>query len=479
MKRNRLLFILFICAFITSCYFFSELSLVILFFNYAFLLVVGIFRLGLALKKPQQKPDIHLTVSENLKLSVLIQVCDEPLKQVYNTIRSICNQQKVDFELIVLLSESAVAFTDQLQKFCSHFNLEVQLIPNYLNDSSQFYPFLYNKIAFESAYVLTLKADYILKPNALAEALSEIKHRQTHAVQFPIGYLNETTYNQGMKEELDHYYQYHLRGIDSFQNLLPNGSIFLIKKEVLKEFKYHYAVSIAEDPSLETVFLENDFKIYHSQSILGWGKMPGNMLALNNYRKRWMLTKLRMLRELWKSPLLPLRLKLASTIRISPWTNLMALPILAFYAGIFLPFSTMDIQPIVAMSIASYYLYFIIQFVLLGISSRFDAIRQICGFMAHMGMILHGAFYWLYFLIFSEPAKEKKSALEYSRIHFLSVTVFLATFLSCCILHVLYAPALAPASFVLFIILSISQISVVRELKKSGEDLSNSIYQIG
>lgn len=471
-------FLLLILLFLLSCYVFSELSLLLLLVNLTLLLLVGVYRIALLIKYPVKKSS-EASLIDELKISIHLQVNEEPIKVVYNAIRSICNQNYSNFELIILLNKSATPLKCTLIKFCQKYNQSIRVFSSYEKNSENFHRVICNSIVSKDAqYILTLKARYVLQPNALSTALKQIKEYSTHAVQFPIGYFNEAPYNLGIKEELEHYYHYYSDNIDSSLNFMPADSIIILKKEVFEATNYQYSTDISEVTRLEILFRENNYKIYHSPSVVGWEIIPEGLLNLNFYQKKWISAKLNIVRKLWKSKVLPLQVKLISTIRLTVWLNFTALPIIAFLSSIFLPLHPEEIQPVIAMSIASFYLHFIIQFVLFGISTKFNVIKQTKGFLANTNTILQGAFYWFYNFILSKKETTAGVSFQHSRVYQISIYLFLALLLCCCTLQFIYTPSLAFPSFILFVIVTTSHINSNREFRNVRENLTNSIYPI-
>ena len=258
---------------------------------------------------------------------------------------------------------------------------------------------------------------------------------------------------------------------------MPADSIIILKKEVFEATNYQYSTDISEVTRLEILFRENNYKIYHSPSVVGWEIIPEGLLNLNFYQKKWISAKLNIVQKLWKSKVLPLQVKLISTIRLTVWLNFTALPIIAFLSSIFLPLHPEEIQPVIAMSIASFYLHFIIQFVLFGISTKFNVIKQTKGFLANTNTILQGAFYWFYNFI-SKKETTAGVSFQHSRVYQISIYRFLALLLCCCTLQFIYTPSLAFPSFILFVIVATSHINSNREFRNVREKLTNSIYPI-
>ena len=405
MQRSLLVFIVLVTGIIVLSTFFPVSLEILLMLNLFFLIVLGVSRLFL------KSSDFNLSLKNkdhgNPMVSIHIPCCNEPVGVVKKAIQAAYAQDYKNLEIIVLSNNTRY---EQLYQ-------PVKWLISTLSDKVKFYHIddvkgykagalnMCNKLtSSEAKYIFILNSDYILEPDAISTAVSDIESTGVALLQYPRFYYNGDP-EDGIYQDIEHYNNVYSRGSNSYFSSLPLGSLTLIRKSALDDVGGWPVSSITENTSLGVRLLLRGYNSLFVSRQIGKGSLPNSYEALKTQRSRWIFGNIQSLKEVL-SLKGPLRVKGYLIIQLTAWMNFLGLPIISLLLASSLVLFGVDANFSLAiyLSVISLFLQALFKYILFFKSSNGNSRLANSGFLAHLATAELGAYvWWRYFLNSTMP----------------------------------------------------------------------------
>ena len=298
------------------------------------LLAASRYFFGSTLFQPKIPSEV---VIDQPKISIHLAICNEPPTVVINTLKAALNIDYSNYEIIVLDNNTLDRQKWQpVKEFCKDFPEKIKfrhfdLLSGYkagaLNECI--------KLTDESAdYILTLDADYQLKPNCLQIALNEFKGDKLAVLQFPQHY-KFCQAQLGLFRELEHFFRLYASSGSKTLSTLPTGTLTFISKNALLDVGGWPEETLTEDARLGLELLRNNYRLKFSAHRIGFGIMPLSIGDLRKQRSRWSYGNAQCMSAMFDMKM-DFKSRLSAFLQLLSWINLLAFPILGalLYIGL-------------------------------------------------------------------------------------------------------------------------------------------------
>ena len=405
MRKSLLLFIILVAGIVVLSTFFPVSLEILLMLNLLLLIVLGISRLSL--KSLDFKLSVKKIDHNDPMVSIHIPCCNEPVSVVKKAIQAAYAQDYENLEIIVLSNNTRY---EQLYR-------PIKWLVHSLSDRVKFYHIddvkgykagalnMCNKLTnSEAKYVFILNCDYILEPNAISTAVSDIENTGVALLQYPKFYYNGDK-EDGVYQDFEHYKNVYSKGSNSYFSSLPLGSLTMIRKSALDDVGGWPVSSITENTSLGVRLLLKGYNSLFVSRKIGKGSLPNSYEALKTQRSRWIFGNIQSLKEVF-SIKGSLKVKGYLIIQLTAWMNFLGLPVICLLLASILVLLGVqaNFSLVIYLSVISLFLQALFKYILFFKSSNGDSKLANSGFLAHLATAELGAYvWWRYFLNSTMP----------------------------------------------------------------------------
>lgn len=260
-------------------------------------------------------------------MSIQIAICNEPVNSVIKTIKAASRQNYESFEVLVVYNNTSdIKLWLPIQLIC-------EFLPNVrffnLKDITGYKAGALNRCSIfmnpVTDYILTLDADYVLKPNALAMAVSKMEANDVDLLQFPQSYNNHSPVN-GLAREFLHYFKSYSSYASCDYKNLPTGTLSLVDVDCLEKVGGWPTNSITEDAFLGVELIKRKCKLGYCDEVIGSGTMPSSTSDLKTQRMRWIFGNFQTLVHAICLKSISYKTKGLLIAQLTSWINLNGLP---------------------------------------------------------------------------------------------------------------------------------------------------------
>lgn len=329
------------------------------------------------------------------KVSIHIAICNEPSELVIKTIRAALQLQYKNYEIIVLDNNTSdKKLWKPVQQFCNrypeivtfkHFDKLHGYKAGALNQCLKLmHP--------DTAYIFTVDADYILRPDSLTKAVQAIDGTDAAVVQFPQHYSLQHE-RHGLFNELEHFFSGYAVAGNRSHSTLPTGTLSMVRVASLLSVSGWPTDSLTEDAHLGIKFLSEKFTTYFSNEILGQGVMPGSLADLRKQRHRWVYGNTQCFLKFCRVRVKD-QCRLSVLMQLSAWVNVLSFPIVFSIVYILAELLTnWQISDLIPMLILSQFSIYIIGKLLLFLSNSKNTFHyNLKAFLVHIALSFEMAF---------------------------------------------------------------------------------------
>lgn len=403
-------FLLFILILIASI-FAPQAMLILLAINLAIGLFLSFFQLSIALlphSKPRSRP-----LKEEPLVSILVPTFNEPPAILMQTLEGLRNLHYDNFEVMTIdnntedehIWKPIKTFSETLgEKFkFFHVNPLSGFKAGALN-------YLLERMNPKSEYIAIVDADYLVKPEFIATALSYFSDEKIALVQFPQHYRNCEESNRPIADEYKHFFNIYMNMANYMDCVPSTGTVSLYRASVLKEIGGFRMSALTEDADAGLRIYGAGYRGVYVDKIIGTGLMPYDIEAYKHQKRRWAFGNIQSLKVLLSMfGKIPFNSWFGFLLHLTAWHHMNFLPfaVIAAYVVIISPFIQETNTHLFLFEIASINIFSILisKFIIFYISlkgRKKRLSRSWHAFLIHTGMTLN---YSEAFLTILFPAK--------------------------------------------------------------------------
>lgn len=258
----------------------------------------------------------------------------------------------------------------------------------------------------ESRFVAVLDADYLVKPNFLAVALTYFSDEEVALVQFPQRYRNANNDNQPIADEYCHFFSIYMNMANNFDCVPSTGTVSVYALAALRKIRGFRGESLTEDADVGLRLYGAGFRGVYIDQPMGYGLMPYDLEAYRKQKWRWAFGNAQSLVTLFS---------LIGKIRFRTWIGFFS-HLTAWHHFHFLSFATLAAFPIIlypsivitsahwealiiaSLTILSTMAAKMILFLVTFWKRKKPLSRAVHAFVVHMGMTLIYSEAWMAFV---------------------------------------------------------------------------------
>lgn len=139
----------------------------------------------------------------------------------------------------------------------------------------------------DATHIVTIDADYIVRPDFLGEAAQALVRTGADYVQFPQAYRRPADVAQGVDIELEEYFRSDARMADDAEAVLLTGTLCVISRAALTAVQGWSGWTTTEDAELGVRLCKAGFTGRYIPKIVGKGLLPLTLTDLSRQRYRW------------------------------------------------------------------------------------------------------------------------------------------------------------------------------------------------
>lgn len=258
-------------------------------------------------------------------LSVHLPACSEPPALVIATIRSVLAQDFADYELLVIDNNTADgALWRPVAHYCrDQARVRFFRVARLGGYKAGALNWLRARVDPRTTHVLTLDADYRLRPGALREVARAIRTYPGAALlQYPQAYRNGAD-APGLRAEFRSFFSGYLSAAALGGRVLGTGTLSCVRLAALDGVGGWPTDSITEDAALGLAFHRVDLATHYIDRRIGHGLMPTDPAGLRKQRHRWIFGNWQVLLRERR------RLRWTDWVQLTAWSNFLAPVLLA------------------------------------------------------------------------------------------------------------------------------------------------------
>ncbi|MFA7209063.1 MAG: glycosyltransferase [Parcubacteria group bacterium] len=350
-------------------------------------------------------------------VSILVPAYNEPPTILMQTLDTLSHLEYGNFEVLVIDNNTkdvsvwkpVEAFTKTLGEKFKFFHVDPLL-----GFKAGALNYLIERLDSRSEYVAVLDADYLVRPDFLAAALSYFADENIALVQFPQYYRNTTEQNQPIVDEYRHFFGIYMNMANHLDCVPSTGTVSIYKSKVLKRLGFR-GEALTEDADLGLRIYESGYRGVYVDRPMGYGLMPYDLEAYKHQKWRWAFGNAQSLRTLFLMfGRIPFKSWFGFLLHLTAWDHLNFLPfaVIAAYVIVLVPFIPLTEIHRQLLDIASVSLFatLICKWLLFWVSLRYQEKafqRSWRAFLVHMGMTLTYSGAWLAFLFRTKSVFER------------------------------------------------------------------------
>ncbi|OGI26161.1 MAG: hypothetical protein A3J76_01795 [Candidatus Moranbacteria bacterium RBG_13_45_13] len=351
-------------------------------------------------------------------ISILVPAYNEPPTILIQTLEALSRLKYDHFEVLVVdnnTKDTAVwkpveAFVKTLDSNFRFFHVDP--LSGFKAGALNY---LLERMDSRSEYVAVIDADYLVKPDFLATALSYFSGEDIALVQFPQHYRNCTEKNQPIVDEYRHFFGIYMNMANHFDCVPSTGTVSLYKLNVLRMIGGFRGEVLTEDADVGLRIYGLGYRGIYIDRPIGSGLIPYDLEAYRKQKWRWSFGNAQSLKTLFM---------LFGKIPFRSWVGFLS-HLTAWHHFHFLPFAVLAASPIIlhpTVPITQYHKQILIfaslsicitlasKMLLFLVTLRKEKkffIRAFRAFVIHMGMTLVYSEAWIAFIFQRKFAFER------------------------------------------------------------------------
>ena len=224
-------------------------------------------------------------------VSVHVPICNEPPGLVCRTLSALARMDGA-FEVIVLDNNTADrALWEPVRDHCLRLGRRFRFAHVARLDGAKAGALTecLRRTSPEATHVLTVDADYAVRPDLLAraaDALARAGGRPVGAVQFPQAYANVGG-AEGLALAYRQFFALAMPAAARAEAALLTGTLSLVARRALEAAGGWSAATITEDADLGARLVDAGYDVVYAPDRVGRGVMPTDLCALRAQRRRW------------------------------------------------------------------------------------------------------------------------------------------------------------------------------------------------
>jgi len=408
--------VLFFILILVASVFTPQYVLILIVLNLFAGLFLSFFQIVIALL-PNFKPK-RKQMWEQPFVSILVPAYNEPPTILMQTLETLSHLKYKNFEVLVIDNNTKDAsvwkpvetFTRTLGEKFRFFHIDP--LSGFKAGAINY---LLGRIDPKSEYVAVIDADYLVKSDFLATALSYFSEENIALVQFPQHYRNCTKQNQPIVDEYRHFFGIYMNMANHLDCVPSTGTVSIYKSKVLKQLEGFRGEALTEDADVGLRIYEAGYRGIYVDSPVGFGLMPYDLEAYKSQKWRWAFGNAQSLRTLFSMfGKMPFKSWFGFMLHLTAWNhfNFMPFAVIAAYVLVLLPFAPLTEQHRYLFDAASISLLVtlvskIILF-LASLKNQKEPFRRSWrAFLVHMGMTLVYSEAWLALLFKTKSGFER------------------------------------------------------------------------
>ena len=224
-------------------------------------------------------------------VSVHVPICNEPPALVCRTLSALARMDGA-FEVVVLDNNTADrALWEPVRDHCLRLGRRFRFVHLARLDGAKAGALTecLRRTSPEATHVLTVDADYAVRPDLLARAADALRRagrRPVGAVQFPQAYANAGG-AEGLALAYRQFFALAMPAAERAGAALLTGTLSLIARPALEAAGGWSAATITEDADLGARLGAAGYAVVYAPDRVGRGVMPTDLCALRAQRRRW------------------------------------------------------------------------------------------------------------------------------------------------------------------------------------------------
>lgn len=332
----------------------------------------------------------------------------ESAELVNKTVEALAKLDYSNYEVIVIHSNNQDTYNWQkIQKFVESCGENFKFV--HLDKVDGFKAgalnYLNSHIMDKRAEVVTIiDCDYIVTPDFLKETVGYFRNPEVGIVQAPQDYHNINPYNIGLAYEYRSFFALVMHQAQRLNLVTFTGTMGLIRTDLMKKGLKWNEWCITEDTEAGVYINSIGFRGVYIDKSLGKGLMPLDYVSLIKQRQRWVYGNMQILDKNFLSVIrnqaLSIKQKFAFLAQLVTWFHfelivasiyfLLSITKLLGYSGIYIAFTNELMLILLAISLISNFLYFMI-----GLRKEASVFERFRAFWAHYGLLYVMSSSWL------------------------------------------------------------------------------------
>jgi len=383
------------------------ITFIVVFFISCFALIVSLLKFGHLSNSRGEDPSFDPSYTPYV--AVIIACSNEPARMVSRVLEALAKQDYEPFGVYVIdNNNTAEKNWRAIEKKCEELGGKfifhhIDSIKGYkagaLNYMQQYLP-------QETEILAIVDADYIVKPDFLAETIGYFGDESVAIVQTPQDYSNKKD-NIGLYQDYELFFSRFMNQAQMFNGVTFTGTMGMIRKKLFDKQLTWSERSITEDTELGISIHKLGYKGVYVDKSYGQGVMPFNYDALARQRTRWVYGNMQIIKVRFWSIIFDQEFTLGQKVsflsQLFAWIHFELLLAMLFVAnGLSWFIYNNSFQCVIAKVIAvTLIATMILQLLLFIFYSRkkVSMTSKIKGFLAHYGLLPAMTYSWLYCLL--------------------------------------------------------------------------------
>ena len=412
-------FVLLISTFI------PQLALIFIVLNLFLGLFLSIFQIIIALL-PNFKPKRRKMLAQPF-VSILVPAYNEPPTILMQTLETLSHLRHKNYEVLIIDNNTQDSSVwKPVEVFAGTLGKKFQFF--HINPLSGFKAgalnYLLERLDSRSEYVAVIDADYLVKPDFLATAISYFLEDNIALVQFPQHYRNSIKQNKPIEDEYRHFFSIYMNMANHLDCVPSTGTVSVYKSTVLKQLGGFRGEALTEDADLGLRIYEAGHRGIYVDRPVGYGLMPYDIEAYKHQKWRWAFGNAQSLKTLFSMfGKIPFKSWFGFLLHLTAWDHFNFLPfaVITAYVFVLLPFTPLTEQHRYLLDTASVSLLITLFFkwilFFVSLKNQKDPFRRSCrAFLVHMGMTLVYSEAWLAFLFQTKSTFERTNKFILAKI---------------------------------------------------------------
>ena len=277
-------------------------------------------------------------------VSILVPAYNEPPTILMQTLDTLSHLRYKNFEVLVIDNNTKDAsvwkpvetFTRTLGEKFRFFHVDP--LSGFKAGAINY---LLGRIDPRSEYVAVIDADYLVRSDFLATALSYFSEESIALVQFPQHYRNCNKQNQPIADEYHHFFDIYMNMANHLDCVPSTGTVSVYKSKVLKQLEGFRGEALTEDADMGLRIYEAGYRGIYVDCLVGYGLMPYDLEAYKHQKWRWAFGNAQSLRKLFSMfGKIPFKSWFGFLLHLTAWDHLNFLPfaVISAYVIVLLPF---------------------------------------------------------------------------------------------------------------------------------------------